>query len=233
MKKLTLFLVLLAPIMASAQLFEGDEYEYNSEWIWGLNKNSNGGFIGGLVLRYARSVGDDLYETFGLELSNVKHPSESRYIGSQGQGFSYGKTNYLYAIRMQYGREKLVFRKADQKGVQINAGAALGPTIGLQNPYYVLVGDNNYVQFDPLMTPAEILAPGKLFQGLGESKVVPGINLKGSISFEFGTYKSNVLGVEVGTMLEAYTSEIIIVPTQENNSVFSSVFFTIFWGTRK
>lgn len=220
-------------MMGSAQLFEGDEYEYNSEWIWGLNKSSNGGFIGGLILRYARSSGDDMYETFGIELSNVKHPSESRYTGSQGQMFSYGKSNYLYAIRLQYGREKLLFRKADQKGVQINVGAAVGPTIGLQSPYYVLVGDNNYIQFDPVMTPGDIQAPGKLFQGLNESKVVPGINAKGSVSFEFGTYKSNVLGVEVGTLVEAYTKEIIIVPTQENKSVFTSVFFTIFWGSRK
>lgn len=233
MKKNILFLILLTPLMLSAQLFEGDEYEYNSEWIWGVNKSSNGGFIGGLVLRYARSSGNDFYETFGLELSNVKHPSESRYIGSQGQGFTYGKTNYLYAIRLQYGREKLLFRKADQKGVQINAGAAAGPSIGLQNPYYVLVGDNKYMPFDPIMTPDQILAPGKLFQGLNESKVVPGFNVKSSVSFEFGTYKSNVLGVEVGTLIEAYTKKIIIVPTQENKSVFTSVFFTIFWGTRK
>ncbi|MFK7953983.1 MAG: hypothetical protein AB8B73_14140 [Ekhidna sp.] len=232
MKKILLLFILLTPMFSKAQLFEGDEYEYNSEWIWGINKNSNGGFIGGFVLRYARSMGNDFYETFGVELSNVKHPSESRFVGSQGQGFNYGKTNYLYAIRLQYGREKLLFRKADQKGVQINAGAAVGPTIGLENPYYVLVGDNVYKQFDPDMTPGQIQAPGKLFQGLGESKVVPGINAKGSISFEFGTYKSNVLGVEVGTMLEVYTRTIIINPRQENNSVFSSVFFTIFWGTR-
>lgn len=235
MRKTILFAILLIPIIGSAQLFEGDEYEYNSEWIWGANKNTNGGFIGGLILRYGRSIGNDFYETFGVELSNVKHPSESRYFGQSGAGFNYGKSNYLYSIRLQYGREKLLFRKADQQGVQINAGASVGPSIGIVSPYYILVEDGNYQQFDPTKhtNPLAIFGPGKLFQGLGESNVVPGLNVKGSISFEFGTYRSNVAGVEVGFMGEAFTKEIVIVPTQKNKSVFTSVFFTLFWGTRK
>jgi hypothetical protein len=233
MKKKILLLLFLIPIIGTAQLFDGDEFEYNSEWLWGINKNTNGGFIGGLILRYGRSVGNDFYETFGLELSNVTHPSESRYPGINGAMFTYGKSNYLYAIRLQYGREKLLFRKADQQGVQISAGAFAGPTLGVVSPYYIMQ-EGIYEQFDPSKhTSTQGLAPGKLFQGLGESNLVPGLNLKGSVSFEFGTYRSNVMGLEVGMMAEAYTKEIVIVPTQENKSVFTSVFFTLFWGTRK
>ena len=235
MKKLFIFAIALAPLLTEAQLFDGEDYEYNSEIIWGINKNTNGGLIGGLMVRYSRSRGDDFYETYGLELSNVKHPSESRYVGVQGQSFIYGKTNYLYAIRLQYGREKLLFKKATQQGVQINAGASAGPTFGLVNPYYILAPDGNYEKFDPVRRPSpeSVAGPGKLFQGLGETNLVPGINLKASTSFEFGTYRSNVAGVEVGIMVEAYTKKIILVPTQENKSRFTSVFFTLFWGTRK
>lgn len=235
MKKIVFVFILIIPIISSAQLFDGDEYEYNSEWIWGVNKNTNGGFIGGLVLRYGRSIGNDFYETFGLELSNVKHPTESRYPTQSGASFTYGKSNYLYAVRLRYGREKLLFRKADQQGVQINAGASLGPTIGIVSPYYILVREGEYEQFDPIKhaNPQQILGPGKLLQGIGESRVVPGLNIKGSVSFEFGTYRSNVAGIEVGFLGEAYTKEIVIVPTQENKSIYTSVFFTLFWGTRK
>lgn len=235
MKKIYLILILLLPVIGNAQLFEGDEYEYNSEWIWGVNKNSNGGFIGGAILRYGRSMGNDFYETFGIELSNVKHPSEARYRSGSGAMFTYGKTNYLYAVRFQYGREKLLFKKADQQGVQISVGAAAGPTLGVVSPFYVLVGDGTYDKFDPdsFQSPDQIGGPGRILQGLGESNVVPGLNVKGSFSFEFGTYRSNVAGVEVGVMAEAYTKEIEIVPTQENKSIYSSVFFTLFWGTRK
>ena len=241
MKKSILYLALIIPMLTSAQLFEGEEYKYTSEWIWGINKNTNGGLIGGLMLRYSRTRGNEFYETFGLELSNVKHPSEVRFVGQTGAGFTYGKSHHLYAIRLQYGREKLLFRKANQQGVQISAMAAAGPTIGLEAPYYLSIGDGRYEQFQAVPGtnpptfpgPQRYLGPGKLFQGLGESSIVPGINTKASILFEFGTYRSNVAGIEAGVMFEAFTREIIIVPTQPNNSLYSSVFFTLFWGSRK
>jgi len=235
MKKTVLYLLLLLPIVVKGQLFDGEEYEYSSEWLWGINKNTNGGLIGGFMVRFSRSLGNDFYETFGLELSNVKHPSEARYPGQSGSWFTFGKSHHLYAIRLQYGRERLLYRKANQQGVQISAMASAGPTVGLESPYYLSVGDGRFEQYDPISfpTPNGIIGPGRIFQGLGESNVVPGLNTKASVLFEFGTYRRNVAGIEAGGMVEAFTREIIIVPTQPNRAVYPSVFFTLFWGTRK
>lgn len=235
MKKAFISVLFIIPLLGSAQLFEGEEFEYTSEWIWGINKNTNGGLIGGLMIRHSRKKADDVYHTFGLELSNVKHPSEARYIGLSGAGFIYGKSNYLYAIRTNYGLEKLMFRKANQQGVQISFAVAGGPTFGLVTPYYVLGADQQYDQWSKVSygSPDAIAGPGKLFQGLGDADFEPGLHTKGSIFFEFGTYRSNVAGVEVGVMAEAFTKEIELVPSQPNKSVFTSVFFTLFWGTRK
>ena len=233
--KLLLVLCML-PLTGTAQLFANDEYKYSTEVIWGISKDTRGGFLSGLMLRYGRSAGKDVFTTYGLALSNVKHRMESRQVGLQGRGFIYGKSNYLYAVRLQYGKEKLVFRKADQQGVQINVGAAAGPVIGLVTPYYVLTKEGEYVPFsatDPnLASPASIAGPGRLFQGLREAKAVPGVNARGSVSFEFGTYKSSVIGLEMGLLVEAYTKKIIIVPTQPNDSVYTSLFLALFWGTR-
>ena len=156
MKKSILYLALIIPMLTSAQLFEGEEYKYTSEWIWGINKNTNGGLIGGLMLRYSRTRGNEFYETFGLELSNVKHPSEVRFVGQTGAGFTYGKSHHLYAIRLQYGREKLLFRKANQQGVQISAMAAAGPTIGLEAPYYLPLGMADMNSFRPYPAPTPL-----------------------------------------------------------------------------
>lgn len=236
MLKRTLLSFLVAlPVLCTSQIFEGDEYEYYSEWIWGINKNTNGGTIGGLVLRHSRSIGNDMFATFGVELSNVKHPSEARYPGANGIKFNYGKSNYLYAIRLQYGRDRLLFKKANQQGVQVNAGVSAGPTIGFEVPYYVLTLAGNYEVFDPVLHSdwISIAGPGKLFQGMSEAKIVPGLNAKSSISFEFGTFRSNVTGVELGIMAEAYTREIVLVETRPNKSLYTSFFFTLFWGSRR
>ena len=71
------------------------------------SKNTSGGLIGGFVFKKARKLKNDkVLETFGLELMNVKHPQEVRRNSIQtGNLFIYGKTNYLYAIRLQYGRD--------------------------------------------------------------------------------------------------------------------------------
>ncbi len=241
MQKLYIFILILLPFLGRAQLFDTEEFEYTREWIWGINKNTNGGLIGGFIVRHSRKKADDIYHTFGLELSNVKNPSETRYVGIQGAGFIYGKSNYLYAIRTNYGLEKLMFKKANQQGIQISLVASGGLTFGLVTPYYILTLDGIYKPFEPdpnVSTPTypsleSIAGPGKLFQGLNESELVPGVHVKGSIFFEFGSYRGNVSGIETGIMIEAFTKKIILVPTQPNKSVFTSVFFTLFWGVRK
>ena len=120
-----------------------------------------------------------------------------------GNFFIWGKQNYLYSLRFQYGRDLILFKKAPQQGVQITAVSAVGPSIGILAPYYIeyLTSANTAVreQYDPAKHSFQnILGTGHLFQGLGSSKLRIGANLKIGLNFEFGTFKSNVTGFEVG-----------------------------------
>ncbi len=226
--------VIVIPMVGFCQL--EDDYDYNREWLWGVNKNSNGGLIGGIVLRHSRIRSERLYTTYGVELMNVKHPKEQKYTSQQtGTSFIWGKRNYLYAIRTQYGLERLLYKKAPQQGVQISAGAAGGLTLGLEAPYYVLTSGGEYVQYDPDKYPSlgAINGSGKIFRGLGNASIVPGLNVKSGVSFEFGAFRNNVAGVEIGVLAEIYARKIIIVPTQQNRAFYPSAFFTFFWGTRR
>lgn len=228
-------LAVMLPLLGFAQLDE--DYEYKKEFVWGPNKNTNGGIIGGLGFKWSRSIGNDFYRTIGFEIANVKHPKETRVNTISGQSFTPGKSNYLYSIRIQYGREKLLFRKDSQQGVQINAGLAGGPTIGLHAPYYFLTRDGEYIKYrDGIDEPIilnDAVGPGKLFQGLGQSESILGAHVKGSLLFEFGSYKNNVAGIETGLMVEAFTKEILLTPFHENRAVFPSAFISLYWGRRK
>ncbi len=220
-----------------------DSYEYNSEFTWGINKNSAGGLIGGFTFKKARKLNDRVLETFGLEIMNVKHPQEVRKSSrSTGNFFIYGKTNYLYAFRFQYGRDIILFGKAPQQGVEIKAVFAAGPSIGLLAPYYIERSVDNSVfvtvkeQYDPknpLHTFNNILGTGNLFQGLFDSSIQLGINAKAGLNFEMGTNKSSVTGFEVGFLVDSYFNEIILMPSTGNYSVFPTVYFTLFYGSRK
>ena len=230
-----IFTVVITNLRAQTQ----DSYEYQSEFTWGINKNTYGGLIGGLVFKKARKLKDPKWlETYGLELVNVKHPQEVRKTSGTGNFYIHGKQNYLYALRLQYGRDLILFKKAPQQGVEIKAVFAAGPTLGFLAPYYLeySTGGNELSSYFAQYEPAngdEILGTGRLFQGIGESKFRLGANLKAAINFELGTVKSSVTGFEAGFLLDAYTKEIVLMPTTENYSVFPTLFIAIFYGSRK
>ena len=148
-KLILIFLMNLCFFLSFAQFNDTDKYA--KEFIWGLTTNTNSSLIGGAIFRYGRShKKEDVFETFGIELVNVAHPSEQKYTSSQnGSTFIWGKQNRLLAIRGQYGRDKIIYGKESQKGVQINANIALGPTLGIVIPYYVLTSGGEYVIYDP------------------------------------------------------------------------------------
>jgi hypothetical protein len=217
-----------------------DSYTYHSEFTWGINKNTYSGLIGGIFLKKARKLNENTLETYGLELINVKNPQEVRRTASSGNLFLYGKSNYLYALRLQYGRDLILFKKAPQQGVEIKAVFAIGPTIGIVAPYYVQVGDGGstgipvYRQYDPQeVRYGQIQGTGKLFQGIGQSKITMGGNLKAALNFELGTVKSQVTGFEAGFLLDAYTKKIVMVPTSKNYAIYPTFFIAIFYGSRK
>jgi hypothetical protein len=237
--RISAFLVGFCMLGANAFAQTQDSYEYQSEFTWGINKNTYGGLIGGFVFKKARKLNDRLLETFGLEIMNVKHPQEVRQNSqSTGNYFIYGKSNYLYALRFQYGRDLILFKKAPQQGVEIKAVTAIGPTLGIVAPYYIeRASDQGLVtirqKYEPGIDAVEIYGPGRLFEGLGESTLKLGANAKFALNFELGTVKSQVTGFEAGFLVDAYTSKVVIVPTAQNYSVFPTLFFTLFYGGRK
>lgn len=217
---------------------DSEDFEYTREFIWGVNKNTNGGLIGGFVFKYSQALTPTTFRSFGLELMNVKHPKEVKYVHYNGNSYIFKKQNYLYAVRLQYGREKIVFKKAPQQGVQVTAMVSLGPTLGVIAPYYVQVTEGGFTTTKPYkpnsgLHTSNITGTGGIFEGLGESDLTVGANLKASLSFEFGTFKNSVSGFEAGFLLEAFPKEIVLMPDASNRSVFTSAFITILFGTRR
>ena len=90
-------------------------------------------------------------------------------------------------------------------------------------------------QYDPEVHQSkfDILGPGRLFEGIGESEIAFGGNAKAAINFEFGFLKSNVTGLELGYQLEGFTKEIPLMPTTENRQIFQSAFVTLYYGFRR
>ena len=235
--KLIVFSLAIFATPAFAQY--GGDYEYSREFVWGITKASNSGLIGGLMFRKTKELKPDVFHGVSMEIVNIKHPQEQKYYTNAGNTFIWGKENYLYSIRFSYDREYILFRKAPQQGVQINLIGMIGPTIGLESPYFIEVSEGNgrtkKVPYDADVHngAGTIVGGGNFLQGLFESKIVPGLNAKVALAFEFGTFRSNVVGIETGFQSDFFTREIVMVPTANNSSIYPSAYFTLFYGSRK
>lgn len=236
--------LLISGFAAPAQA-QSDDEPYSNELIYGINLNSNGGLLGGVFIRSAYSINENWLQFGGLEIVEVKHPKEYRlYSLRTGDSFIRGKQNSLFVIRPHYGRELILFRKAAESGVQVNAVGAIGPSIGLLAPYYIRyeyngstggIPDVRTEQYDPELHPEEKYIEGSAgaLTGLGESKINIGVHTKLGVSFEYGRYNESITGVEVGFMLEGYPKELVILPEAENRQLFTSVYLNIYYGRRK
>jgi hypothetical protein len=231
------FFLLSLPVLAQRE--DTGNYEYDREYLLGVNKNTNGGMIGGVALKVGTRLDDSQFAFFGLELANVKHPKEVRYSTVTGNNYIFGKSNYLYVIRPHYGREVILFKKAPNQGVQVSALAAVGPSIGLVAPYFIEYALNRVEtvveQYDPVVHQSRfnILGTGRLLEGVGQSELAIGGMAKAALYFEFGVFKSNATGLEVGYQVEGFQKKIPLILREQNRQFFQSAYFTLFFGFRK
>jgi len=221
---------------------EDAEETYKSFTSVGITTNTNSGILGGAVFRQSSAIGSKMfgknaYRYLALELVNVKHPKElSTQDFVTGARLVYGKQNYLFVLRPEYGREIALFSRQDDEGISITGMLAAGPSLRFEKPYMVQYqGSDGRVTtqpFDPNRA-GDIIGAGSFFQGFGKSKVVPGLHIKTAMSFELSAFRDNVTGVEVGIIAEAFSRKITIMADAQNKAFFTSGYLTLYFGSKK
>lgn len=232
---ISLLIISLFHVVSGQESAYPDE-EYTGETVFGAYNATNGGFISGLFFRKSKKINDNTLSHLGITLANTRHARETKEVSFSGNSFVFGKSNYLVSIRPQYGREKIFFKKAPQKGVRVSGLISVGPSIGLEVPYYLDFQGGRSEQYNPddlTHNRASIFGTSGVFKGLFESQVVFGLNFKASLTYETNSSKSRVLGFEAGFILEVFTREIIILPRAENQSSFAGAFLAIYFGKRR
>lgn len=230
-----------------------DEQSFRKEFVFGINFNTQGGLIGGASVRSSRVLDDRMLRFWSIEGVMLKNSKEDRITTIVGGTYIDQKTNHAFVLRPSFGLQRILFRKAADAGVQVNALLSAGPSIGLLMPYYITYDRTAPVtqvinlstddivneQYDPRkhVYPAAILDHGPLFSGIGQTQVVPGFHLRGGLSFEYGRYRDAVTGLEAGVLVEGFTKRMVILsPYSEtdklNRQFFPSVYLTLYFGHR-
>lgn len=229
-----IILFFIGTLPLSAQF---DEVIYNREFTYGVTTNTNV-FFAGFSFKFSKLLTKEVNHHIGFELTNMKHPKEERYTNLYGNTFIFNKQHFVFPLRANYGREYILFRKTPYEGMQLSLNVSVGPTFALVKPYYVLYdrGDSQRQEpYDPAIHDDEnrILDGGGIFRGLNKGKFELGLHMKNSLAFEFGKFGNDVAGLELGLLLEGYNKNIEILPFAPNSPVFSTLFLTLFYGSRK
>ena len=238
-----------------AQSADSEDENYRTITTFGVTTSTNSGIIGGFSFRQSKLLSGTLlgmpqYRYLSVELVNVRHPKEIQSsISSFGSRFVDGKENYLFVVRPQYGREVKLFQRDADDGISVSGILAGGPSLGIIKPYYLEVSFGNTTrqvpasQVNGFTTPTgeSVTGKGNFFQGIDESKLTVGLNVKAALSFELSAFRTNTTGLEIGFLAEAFPNKIVIIPnttpggnrTDGNRSFFTSGYITLFFGSKK
>jgi len=248
-----ILLIALSNLLCLQVFSQDTEQPYSKmENLVGLNFNTNGGFLGGVMGQVGIKKADRSYHAIGLEIVNVKHHREIKVNSViTGNSFIFGKQNYLFSIRPHYGVQWVCFPATRDDGVQVNLNLSGGFSIGLVKPYYIKYDysrSNNLSlireePFDPALhrDGNKIVGHGNSLRGFGDSKITPGLHLKGSVLFYFGNYGRRISGLEAGGLVEGFfhkgtngldVNRVNIIPFTQNKWLFTSLYLNIFFGWR-
>lgn len=237
-KYLFLFISFFSSSLLAQSVFEDD---FTKELTFGIGINTNGGLPASISFKYGKITDNArINTTYGIELVGVRHPQEYRFnvqsLNGGNRSFVRGKANYLYSLRLQYGKDIILFRKAPQEGVQVNAVFAGGLSLGMLKPYminYDVSTTGGGIGRQPIDVPfyrfnledagefqrlygapfaeERVLGRGSFFGGFDQIQFVPGLNAKIGLAFEASAFKTNLTGAEVGFSLEVFSQKMQIL----------------------
>jgi hypothetical protein len=244
MKKLLIIVVIFSgyviQVHAQGELNEQQKVFFRNERSFGIMLNTDGFGFG---YRGARRINFLNKRIFEIEGGSIKHPKEYRLSNPYYQGGSYvfGKLNSTFYLRAGIGHQHELFKKADLGGVAIRYFISVGPVLALYKPiyykvlYFTSVNEPPTIKvqkFDPLSitSPGDIYSKANFSKGLDETKVVPGGYAKGGFNFEYSKQDKIIHAIEVGAQINIFAKEIPIMATEDNNSIFFSLFVCYRFG---
>ncbi len=214
---------------------------------YGLTTNNYSSLIGGLVLRSSTPLvsrkGHEVNRYIAIEAINLKNPREKNIQSPYGSKFIFGKTNYFFSLRPEYGREFYIFKKDGENSIGFSAILAAGPSFGIEKPYYIKYTKNSKeppktVRFNPdiHVDKGFITGSGSIFQNMFTGlKMIPGAHIKAAANIDMSTFNNNVTGFEAGTVLEFFAKEPEIIASKfsKNPQAFATVYLTLYFGNKK
>ena len=232
------FIFSLLSLNAQGDLNEQQKVFFRNEKSFGIQLNTDGI---GFSYRTARRTDYLNKNIIEYEFGTIKHPKEYKLSNpyTQGTSFVFGKLNYSMYFRASIGRQHELYKKADLGGVSIRLFYTGGPTLAVYKPiYYKVIYPVSLTEYlikeekfnTNIAIPQDIWGRAAFTKGLSETRVMPGIYAKSGFSFEYSKEDKVIHAIEVGATLSAFLKEIPIMASDDNKSIFFSLFVSYRFG---
>lgn len=241
--KIISFILLGFSLALSGQGIINDQPKmiYANERTLGAFLNSNGI---GANYRFARQLNVRNDRLFEVSFDYLKHPKEYKSVVAYEfytRRFVYGKLNHVWEIKGHYGNQHELFRKYDFSSISIRLFYTGGLSLAFEKPiYYEILYYNNTGTaidrietqlFDPSIHEYNYGGNAAFTRGLSEIKVIPGLTVKGGLSFEYSEREPVVHALEAGIGATIYPRKIELMAAENAQRFFFNFFVGYRFGT--
>jgi len=245
MKKLLIIAVMFlfgaVSLSAQGELNEQQKVFFRNERSFAILLNTDGI---GVSYRGAKRIDFLNKRLLEIEAGTLKHPKEYKISNPyyyQGGSFKFGKLNSTFYLRGSIGHQHEIFKKADLGGIAIRYFYSAGPVLCLYKPNYYQIlypvdtiqGIIRYKNEDEKFNASNwdrIVSRASFTKGLNETKVLPGLFVKGGFNFEYSKEDKLIHAIEVGAQINAFPKKIPIMASSDNKTIFFSLFVSYRFG---
>ena len=212
---------------------------YKKQSIFGIQFRTNGY---GAFYELGKMKTNRKTTIFRIDLNDTKSQKEEKSFSNSffGNSFIYGKINHFYPLTLGIGQQYMLGQKGNKNGVAVSAVYSGGLTLGLLRPYYIEVRDtqnDRFIKYSVQDSAAFVNGPfvggSGISKGWNETKIKPGVFVKGAMRFDYGRFNETVSAIEAGVSLELYSSKIPIMLYEKEKSLFFQGYISIVLGRRR
>ncbi len=222
-------------MMAQGEIDKENKILLRNESSISFSLNTNGLGFG---YRYGKHINAYKKWLFQSNFNYIKGDKEvkTRSYVNNYKSFTYGKLNSFYSIGLSTGIQKEVFSKIDKGGVAICYYYLGGISLGIQKPklYEVSyeVGVTEVEDFETYYHKIQnyhagyILGNSSYFDGIKDTKLIPGLSLESGVNFEFSSEDNYLNAIEVGGAINYFLEDVKIMYSSGND--YPQLFVSLF-----
>ena len=244
MKSILTFFFCFYATFLSAQMNNEDKINYDNEYTFGAQIYNKGIGIDFKLANFNTIRKATFYHA---QLMTIRDPKEVKISNSaqdQSGVYTYNKINQAFALNLGYGFRYYLAPKLTNSDAAVSLNISGGLSLTFLKPIYVNVLDyssgsnpagnikSQKITENNAPLQSDILGNSQFSKGLNELSTYTGLYTKVGLNVDWSDYMENIKSIEVGFIINAFSSNLPLIRKYENKSVYSTFYIAFSIGDK-